>query len=136
MPLYAPSRLKRILIVDDEPAIVDLMTSYINLVRKEDFDLQKAQNGKEALEIIKTQKPDLIFLDLLMPVLDGFTVCQTIKGDAELANIPIVVMSAYYNKENVDKAISCGADMFLKKPFELKEVLQAIDKFLKPATSQ
>jgi two-component system alkaline phosphatase synthesis response regulator PhoP len=134
MFLFTPTRPKTILIIDDEPAIVDLMTSYVSLVRKEDFDLQKAQNGKEALEIISTQKPDLIFLDLLMPVLDGFTVCQTIKSDIELANIPIIVMSAYYNKENVDKALSCGADMFLKKPFELKEVLGAIDKYLKPAT--
>jgi CheY-like chemotaxis protein len=134
--MFTQARPKTILIVDDEPAIVDLMTSYISLVRKEDFDLQKAQNGKESLEIISTQKPDLIFLDLLMPMLDGFTVCQTIKSDAELANIPIIIISAYHNKENIDKALSCGADMFLKKPFELKEVLRAIDKFLKPATPQ
>jgi two-component system alkaline phosphatase synthesis response regulator PhoP len=136
MLLFTHTKPKTILIVDDEPAILDLVTSYVSLVHKENFDLQKAQNGKEALEIVTAQKPDLIFLDLLMPILDGFAVCEAIKGDTELADIPIVIMSAYYSEENINKATSCGANMFLKKPFDLKEILTAIDTFLNPKTSQ
>ncbi len=126
---------KKILIVDDHPDIVDIIYYFITLSCDQTFKIYKASDGKEALTIVKKDRPDLIFLDLHMPVMNGFEVCQTLKSDDNFSDIPIVIVSAYLSKENIDRIISLGADMFIKKPIEIEELFGAIEKFVTNRTT-
>jgi len=105
----------RILIVDDEPFNVDYLEQEL-----EDLNYQTitAVNGKDALEKITTEKPDLVLLDIMMPIMDGFTVLEKVKADAEIRDIPVIVISANDDLQNVVKGIEFGAEDYLPKPFE------------------
>lgn len=105
----------RILIVDDEPFNVDYLEQEL-----EDLNYQTitAVNGKDALEKIESEKPDLVLLDIRMPIMDGFTVLEKVKANSEIRNIPIIVISANNELENVVKGIELGAEDYLPKPFE------------------
>ncbi|MCC7118125.1 MAG: SpoIIE family protein phosphatase [Anaerolineales bacterium] len=105
----------RILIVDDEPFNVDYLEQEL-----EDLNYQTiaAVNGKDALEKISAEKPDLVLLDIMMPILDGFSVLEKVKADAEIRNIPIIVISANNDLPNMVKGIELGAEDYLPKPFE------------------
>lgn len=108
-------RIPRILIVDDEPFNVDYLEQEL-----EDLHYQtlSAVNGKDALEKIESEKPDLVLLDIMMPIMDGFTVLEKVKANSEIRNIPIIVISANNDLENVVKGIQLGAEDYLPKPFE------------------
>ncbi len=105
----------RILIVDDEPFNVDYLEQEL-----EDLNYQTitAMNGKDALEKITDEKPDLVLLDIMMPIMDGFTVLEKVKANSEIRNIPIIVISANNDLENMVKGIELGAEDYLPKPFE------------------
>lgn len=105
----------RILIVDDEPFNVDYLEQEL-----EDLNYQTitAVNGKDALEKITDEKPDLVLLDIMMPIMDGFTVLEKVKENSEIRNIPIIVISANNDLENMVKGIELGAEDYLPKPFE------------------
>ncbi|MBL8089884.1 MAG: SpoIIE family protein phosphatase [Anaerolineales bacterium] len=105
----------RILIVDDEPFNVDYLEQEL-----EDLSYRTltAVNGKDALEKITTEKPDLILLDIMMPIMDGFTVLEKVKADSEIRDIPVIVISANDDLQNVVKGIELGAEDYLPKPFE------------------
>ncbi|KXK14112.1 MAG: response regulator receiver modulated serine phosphatase [Chloroflexi bacterium OLB14] len=105
----------RILIVDDEPFNVDYLEQEL-----EDLNYQTitAVNGKDALEKITDEKPDLVLLDIMMPIMDGFTVLEKVKADSNIRNIPIIVISANNDLENMVKGIELGAEDYLPKPFE------------------
>ncbi|MCM8831706.1 MAG: response regulator transcription factor [Candidatus Omnitrophica bacterium] len=115
--------LEKILIVDDEENIVKLL----------DFNLKKAgyqtiiaYNGKEALTRIYEQKPDLIILDLMLPILDGFEICKILKKDQKTSHIPIIILTA--KNEEVDKLLGfeLDADDYITKPFSIKELIARI----------
>lgn len=108
-------QIPRILIVDDEPFNVDYLEQEL-----EDLNYQTitAINGKDALEKISNEKPDLVLLDIMMPIMDGFTVLEKVKANSEIRNIPIIVISANNDLENVVKGIELGAEDYLPKPFE------------------
>lgn len=117
---------KKILIVDDES---DLLMLLVFRLEKLGHEVTTATNGQEALDLIQKEKPDLIFLDLLLPVIDGCEVCRRIKTDEELKRISVVFLTA--NSIGVDEKVKkCDADDFLLKPFESKELLDKIKKFL------
>lgn len=105
----------RILVVDDEPAIVDVLS---RLLTREGYQVLTARNGVEALAVVAEQKPDLILLDVMMPVMDGFTVCQTLKNDEQTALIPITMLTGQDDFEHRKRGMEVGADDFLSKPFE------------------
>ncbi len=108
-------KIPRILIVDDEPFNVDYLEQEL-----EDLNYQTitAANGKDALEKIGAEKPDLVLLDIMMPIMDGFTVLEKVKADSEIRNIPIIVISANNDLPNMVKGIELGAEDYLPKPFE------------------
>ena len=118
----------RILIVDDEPFNVDLLEQEL-----EDLGYQtvSAANGQEALEKIAAEAPDLILLDVMMPIMDGFTVCRILKDNEETRLIPIVIMTALNAVEDRIKGIEAGADDFLTKPVNERELLARIQTALK-----
>lgn len=111
---------KKILIVDDEKNIVDILK--FNL-KKEGFDTVEAYDGKQALEMVEREKPDLIILDIMLPEYDGFTVCKKIR---QTLNTPILMLTA--REEEVDKVLGLelGADDYITKPFSPRELMARV----------
>lgn len=114
---------EKILVVDDEDHIVELIT--YNLISS-GYNVISANNGIDALKIAKDEKPNLILLDLMLPGLDGFDVCKSIRGDADIKEIPIIMLTA--KGEELDKilGLELGADDYMTKPFSIRELLARI----------
>ncbi|MBD2495871.1 response regulator transcription factor [Nostoc sp. FACHB-280] len=108
---------QKILIVDDEPNIVILMEQALEALEDEGVELLTARNGEEALETIKTEKPNLVFLDVMMPKMSGLEVCQIIKHDLKMDDVYIVMLTAKGQEFDKQKGIDVGADLYLTKPF-------------------
>jgi len=118
----------KILIVDDEPFNVDYLEQELEDLG---YETVSARNGQEALKQVATEAPDLILLDVMMPVMDGFTVCRTLKGNEETRLIPIVIMTALDGMEDRIQGIEAGADDFLTKPVNQRELMARIQTTLK-----
>jgi|GEM_PF-2254115 len=114
----------RILVIDDDVEISNLL----KISLKNDFDILSAENGKVGVEKAIEEQPDLIFMDLSMPVLSGYEATRILKEREETKNIPIVALSARAMKSEVDKAMQVGCDDHLPKPFRLKELKNVIEK--------
>lgn len=104
-----------ILIVDDEPFNVDYLEQELNEL---DYETVSASNGKEALEKVGSEFPDLVLLDIMMPVMDGFEVLTHLKGNPDTRDIPVIVISANSDLKSVVRGIELGAEDYLPKPFE------------------
>ena len=105
----------KVLIVDDEPFNVDYLEQELEELG---YDTISASNGQEALDKIQAESPDLVLLDIMMPVMDGFAVLARLKADPTLRNIPVIVISAMNDLQSVVKGIEQGAEDYLSKPFE------------------
>lgn len=123
----APGRSK-ILIVDDEPFNVDYLEQELE---DRGYETVSAVNGQEALEKVVAEAPDLILLDVMMPVLDGFTVCRILKEHEETRLIPIIIMTALDAVADRVQGIKAGADDFLTKPVHEEELFARIETALK-----
>lgn len=117
-----------ILIVDDEPAICELLAFNLN---KAGYSTLEADNGNRALELAKSNKPDLIILDLMLPGIDGIEVCRILKGQQPTAGIPIIMLTA--KNDEVDKIIGLelGADDYMTKPFSPRELVARVKAVLR-----
>lgn len=124
--MYNINMLKdsKILIVEDEHDINRL----IELVLLSDgyHNIKKAYDGQEALNIIKNYMPDLVLLDVMLPEIDGFTICKAIKQDIRLKNIPVIMLTAKKMEEDIVKGFECGAIDYVTKPFSNKILLARI----------
>lgn len=109
-----------ILVVDDSPEILSLLTS---LLKTDGYKIMQANNGEDALEIAVKELPDLIILDIMMPKLDGFKVCQQLKKDVNTAHIPIIFLSALTDNDKRAEAYKLGATDYIFKPFSREELL-------------
>jgi two-component system, OmpR family, alkaline phosphatase synthesis response regulator PhoP len=120
--------MSKILIVDDEQDIVELLSYNLE---KEGFSTVKAYDGETALKLVKTQKPKLIILDLMLPKVNGLDVCREIRHDPATANIPIIMLTA--KADEVDKIIGLeiGADDYMTKPFSVKELVARVRTILR-----
>ena len=121
-------RPSKILIVDDEPFNIDYLEQELEDLG---YATVSARNGREALEKVATEAPDLILLDVMMPLMDGFTVCRILKEDDETRLIPIVIMTALDGIDERIKGIEAGADDFLIKPVNQRELLARIQTALR-----
>lgn len=121
------SQKATVLIVDDEPFNVDVLQQELEDL---DYNIITASNGKEALEKIKGQQPDLVLLDLMMPVVDGFAVLSEIKMDNELRNIPVIIVSAANDSKSVVKGIKQGADDYITKPIDADHLKSKLKEYL------
>jgi len=117
-----------ILIIDDEPYI---QRSLEFVLRKAGFEVDVASDGKEGLEKARELSPKLIFLDLMMPGLNGIEVCEMIKSDKKLKNIYVIILTAKGQDVDKDKGIAAGADQFMTKPFSPKEVVEKTRNILR-----
>ena len=119
---------KKILIVDDETSITDMLK--ISLAKAGGFDVRVENKGADALKAARDFKPDLIFLDVMMPDLDGGEVANRIKADPAVSGTPVVFMTAAVTKDEVDsQANTIGGYPFLAKPVSLQEIVACIRKF-------
>lgn len=118
----------RILIADDERDVVDLVRNRLEL---KDYEVLSAYDGQEALDKIRSEKPDLIVLDIMMPLKSGYEVCNQIKQDRELSHIPILMLTAKIKYADKKIAECCGADAYIPKPYSSDLLLETIEKFLK-----
>lgn len=121
------SQKAKVLIVDDEPFNVDVLQQEL-----EDLGYQiiTAFNGQEALDKIKSQQPDLILLDLMMPVLDGFAVLSELKADNVLRDIPVIIVSAANDSKSVVRGIKQGADDYITKPVDADHLVKKLKDYL------
>ena len=112
-----------ILIADDEPNIV---ISLEYLLQREGYRVLVARDGQEALDTIAAQRPELVLLDVMLPKLSGFDVCQAIRNDPALAGMRIVMLTAKGRDVEMSKGIALGADAYVTKPFSTKDLLAQI----------
>jgi two-component system alkaline phosphatase synthesis response regulator PhoP len=119
---------KKILIVDDEPNIVVPLEF---LMEQNGFDVKTAETGEKALGLISDWKPNLILLDIMLPGMDGYEVCQKIRQDKELNNIKIVFLSAMARSIDVAKGMGLAANEYITKPFANDYVVGVIKELLK-----
>lgn len=114
---------ERILVVEDESAIAKTMRLGLEA---EGFDVAEARDGLECLKLVRSQKPHLILLDVMLPKLDGFKVCRLIKFDKNTSHIPIILCSARNSDADREKGRKAGADDYLVKPFDLEDLVELV----------
>lgn len=114
----------KILIVDDESHIRLLLEQTLEELEDQGVELLTATNGREALEVIKTEVPQLVFLDVMMPHLNGFDVCSAVKHELNLQGIYIIMLTAKGQEFDKQKGAEVGADLYMTKPFDPDEVLE------------
>ncbi|MDL2275879.1 response regulator [Desulfosarcina sp. OttesenSCG-928-G10] len=115
-----------VLIVDDNATNIDLLVSTL----KSDYRLGIAKNGPKALEYVKKQRPDIILLDIMMPMMDGYEVCQRLKADPETAAIPVIFITAMNETHSKTRGFELGAVDYITKPFQTAEVKARIHTHL------
>ncbi|MEX1364859.1 MAG: response regulator [Nannocystaceae bacterium] len=127
----------RILVVDDEPVVLDLVRDVVKELDHK-FEVEVAKDAFDAGRLVVSFRPQLIFLDLMMPGVDGFEVCTRLKKDAATTNTEIIAITGYYTEANMDRILSSGAAACLKKPLDVTEVRAHVsDAFnLRPAASK
>jgi len=111
---------QKILVVDDEKHIARLIQ--VNLERV-GYDIITAENGKEALEKIDSEHPELVILDVMMPVMDGLETLRTIRATPGICDIPVIMLTAKAQDQDVFRGYSLGVDIYLTKPFNPKELI-------------
>lgn len=113
----------RILVVDDEPFICRSLTF---VLRKDDFEVFEARNGEEALAAIRTHRPDLVFLDVMMPKMNGFQVTQEVRADSSLDGVKIILLTAKGQECDREVGKTAGANDYMTKPFSPTRILDRV----------
>lgn len=119
--------MSKILIIDDEIELAELVQLRLEALGHEVF---QASNGREGLQKLKESHPDLILLDVMMPELDGFEVCQIIKKNKDWEMIPVIMLTAKAQHGDDALCLAMGADDYISKPFDMKVLTQKIEKYL------
>jgi two-component system, OmpR family, alkaline phosphatase synthesis response regulator PhoP len=123
---------KTVLIADDEPNIV---ISLEFLLEQDGYRVLLARDGNEALEAIEREAPDLVLLDVMLPRLSGYDVCQRIRQNPGLANVRVIMLTARGREVEVTKGLALGADAYVTKPFSTRDLLEQIRRQLGDAPS-
>jgi CheY-like chemotaxis protein len=118
---------KTIMVVDDNP---DIITIVRTILEGKGFNVLSASSGAECLEALKSQKPDLIVLDIMMPEMDGLEVLTRLKSTSEFTNIPVVLLTAKVQYEDVLGGYKLGADYYITKPFTSTQLINGINLLL------
>jgi DNA-binding response OmpR family regulator len=126
-PSSGPPR-SQILVADDEPNVLEFLTKALN---KHGYDVRKASRGEEALDLVRQLRPELVIMDILMPGIDGVDICQMMRADVEMADIPVVFLSALESQRLHEVADEAGATDYLCKPVNLADLLNMVGRYLK-----
>ncbi|MFQ3565713.1 MAG: response regulator [Aggregatilineales bacterium] len=116
-----------ILVVEDN---LDNLTLIIDALSPFDYQISSAQDGEAALAAVRERKPDLILMDLSLPLIDGWTVARSLKADAAFCHIPIIALTAHAMAGDRDRALAAGCDDYLPKPINLRELRLKIRTYL------
>jgi DNA-binding response OmpR family regulator len=119
--------MKKILIVDDEPNIV-MALEYT--FKKNNFEVFIARDGQEALDILKKHLPDVIILDVMMSMVDGFATLEQIKKNKQLQHCKIIFLSAKNKEKDIEKGLSLGANLYVTKPFSIKKLVEQVQELI------
>lgn len=117
----------RILIVDDEPNIV---TSLEFLMRRDDCEVRVARDGEEALRLAESLRPDVVLLDVMMPLKSGFEVCRKIRENPALRDVKIVILTAKGREVEKNRGLELGANAYVTKPFSTKDLMNTVRSLL------
>ena len=115
--------MKKIVIVDDEPHIRALLEQALEDFEDEGVEIHLAVDGEDAINVIKEEKPDLIFLDVMMPKVDGFEVCRIIKKELGMSNVYIIMLTAQGQEFDKQLGRQAGADIYMTKPFNPDDIV-------------
>lgn len=126
--MHEQSPAPRILLVDDDSQLRARLTEALT---KSGYEVSELADGEAALEAVKRIRPDCVILDILMPRLDGYWVCRALKADPETAAIPVLLLTALSRKEDLLQGLGAGAEDFLRKPFDLQELLARVEAQLR-----
>jgi len=124
--------VRNILVVDDTPIQLKIV---IAIMEREGFQVEVTQSGREAIEKVRQQRPDLILLDIVMPEMDGFAVCEALKAEPVTADIPVLFLTGQDEEDKIVKAFDVGAADFVAKPVNPPELLARVNTHLKLATT-
>ncbi len=123
--------MKSILIIDDEPHILIALEF---LMKRSGYEIQVARDGETALEAIRTHRPDLVILDVMMPKLDGFAVLESVRADPGLKHLRVLMLTAKGRATDRDRGLKLGADAYLTKPFSTHELIERVRTLLETPT--
>ena len=126
-PVIAMSKPPSVLIVDDEPNIV---LSLQFLMKKTGFEVRTAKDGEEAMAEIARAAPDLVLLDVMMPKIDGFSICKQIRANPEWKDMRIIMLTARGRDVEREKGLALGADDYITKPFSTKDAIARVEAVL------
>ncbi|MDY6958657.1 MAG: response regulator [Halobacteriota archaeon] len=118
----------KILIVDDE---IDSLKSLKMALEFEGYAVVEAMNGPSAMDMVHSEHPDLVLLDLMMPVMDGYEVCQKLKEDSMTSHVPVIMLTCVSEVDNKIEGIEVGADDYVTKPFNLSELKARVKMVLR-----
>lgn len=121
---------QKLLIVDDEAHIRMLIEQTLEDLEDEGVELLFAENGAQALEIIQQEEPNLVFLDVMMPKMNGMEVCQKVKKELNLSHVYIILLTAKGQEVDRQKGLEMGADRYMTKPFDPDEMLSVAEEVL------
>jgi DNA-binding response OmpR family regulator len=125
--------MKKILVVDDEKDLLDLVRRSL---ARGGFEVITALDGKEGLAKVYSEAPDLMILDINMPVMDGWEVCRKIRGDPLYKHLPIIMLTVKRTKKDQLKGLDLGSDEYIAKPFYPKELLARVKTVLQRASGK
>jgi DNA-binding response OmpR family regulator len=121
------TRKAKILLIDDHRTVLRLLEAILKL---KGYDLLYAENGQQGMVMARQERPDLILLDVMMPEIDGFKVCQYLKSQPDTAAIPVVFLTARGAEDDLAAGRRAGAQGFMTKPFLAREVLDTVERLL------
>lgn len=122
------TKRKRILFIEDEKDMMEMLTFRLEAAG---FEVIQAYDGQEGLDKAYAQNPDLILLDLMLPKVEGYKVCQQLKSDEKYKRIPIAILTARASEKEKKLGYECGAEAYIAKPFEPEELMDKIKELLK-----
>jgi CheY-like chemotaxis protein len=122
-----PATKRTIMVVDDEPDVVTILRAILEL---NEYNVMSAYSGPELFARLEEQKPDLIILDVMMPDMDGLEVLSRLKSAPKTSSIPVILLTALNNAENILTGFKMGADHYITKPFRRTHLVTVIDHFL------
>ena len=121
--------LKKILIAEDEPNII---ISLEFLLQNAGYEVSVARDGREALRVIAALRPDLVVLDIMLPVMNGHEVCRRIREGAAARSTKILMLTAHGRESDVKKGVAAGADAYITKPFATRDLVRTVAELLTP----
>jgi two-component system OmpR family response regulator len=114
----------RILVIDDEPEITEIVETFLE---ESGYQVAVENSPSEAVEKARAFKPDVVLLDIMMPGVDGYDICQQLKADSQFAGVPIIFLTGKDRTDDMGRSFRSGGDMFIKKPFSCERLLEIVN---------